>query len=49
MADGTVRNVTGNRQPGVSFTGIEPLADGALIFVRAELRQDIWLAERQAR
>jgi Tol biopolymer transport system component len=49
MADGTVRNVTGNKQPGVSFTGIEPLADGALIFVRAELRQDIWLAERQAR
>jgi hypothetical protein len=48
-ADGSTRPLTRNTQEGVSFSGIEPLGDGAVIYARAESRRDIWLARRKTR
>ena len=44
IADGRIRRVTSNDLPGTVFSGIEPLADGSLIYAANERRQDIWLS-----
>ena len=44
IADGRARRVTSNDLPGTVFSGIEPLADGSLIYAVNERRQDIWLS-----
>ena len=44
LADGRVRRMTSNDLPGTVFSGIEPLADGSLIYAVNERRQDIWLS-----
>jgi Tol biopolymer transport system component len=49
LADGTLRQVTANESPGVSFAGVQPLADGAIVFARDERKQDIWLVQRGPR
>jgi serine/threonine protein kinase len=49
LADGTLRQVTANESPGVSFAGVQPLTDGAIVFARDERKQDIWLVRRGPR
>lgn len=49
LADGTLRQVTENESPGVSFAGVQPLPDGAIVFARDERKQDIWLVRRGPR
>ncbi len=44
IADGRVRRVTSNDLADQMFSGIEPLADGSLIYAVNERRQDIWLS-----
>jgi hypothetical protein len=41
---GTSRRLTSNQLPSTSFSGIEPLADGSLIYSQNDRRQDIWLS-----
>ena len=43
LRDGVQRQVTANRAPGVSFSGIQPLQDDAIVFAREERKRDIWL------
>lgn len=43
LRDGVQRQVTANHAPGVSFSGIQPLQDGAIVFAREEWKRDIWL------
>lgn len=49
LADGTLRQVTANGSPGVSFAGVQPLTDGSIVFARDERKQDIWLVQRNPR
>lgn len=44
LAGGTPRRVTTNDLPELMFSGIEPLADGTVIYAVNERRQDIWLS-----
>jgi Tol biopolymer transport system component len=44
LHDGSMRAVTSNQSPGVSFSGILPLRADAVIFARDERKRDIWLA-----
>ena len=46
LGSGAMTSVTRNRQPGVTFSGIEPLADGRVVYSRNERRQDIWLVHQ---
>ena len=43
LRDGTMRQVTSNQSPGVSFSGILPLRADAVLFARDERKRDIWL------
>jgi serine/threonine-protein kinase len=43
LVDGSMRQVTSNLSPGVSFSGIHPLRADAILFARDERKQDIWL------
>jgi serine/threonine protein kinase len=43
LRDGSQRQVTANHAPGVSFSGIQPLQDDAIVFAREEWKRDIWL------
>jgi Tol biopolymer transport system component len=43
LRDGTQRQLTTNHAPGVSFSGIQPLQDEAIVFAREEWKRDIWL------
>jgi hypothetical protein len=43
LRDGTMRQVTSNQSPGVSFSGIHPLRADAVLFARDERKRDIWL------
>jgi hypothetical protein len=47
LADGKMRQLTSNETPGVSFSGIQPLGDDAIVFARDERRRDIWLVKRK--
>jgi Tol biopolymer transport system component len=49
LRDGTLRRVTANESPGVSFAGVQPLKDGSIVFARDERKQDIWLVQRGPR
>jgi Tol biopolymer transport system component len=44
LARGTTRRLTSNQLPSTMFSGIEPLADGSLIYAQDDRRQDIWLS-----
>ncbi|HJR59709.1 MAG TPA: protein kinase [Vicinamibacterales bacterium] len=46
LRDGSMRQVTSNQSPGVSFSGIHPLRADAIVFARDERKQDIWLVTR---
>lgn len=46
LARGTIRRLTNNQLPSIAFSGIDPLADGSLIYAQDERRQDIWLSRR---
>jgi hypothetical protein len=46
LGSGAMTPVTRNRQPGVTFSGIEPLADGRVVYSRNERRQDIWFVHQ---
>jgi Tol biopolymer transport system component len=39
--------ITENTLPGVSFSGIQPLANGSIIGVRSDHKQDIWIMEAE--
>ena len=43
LRDGTMRQLTVNQSPGVSFSGIQPLSADAVVFARDERKRDIWL------
>jgi hypothetical protein len=43
LRDGSQRQLTANHAPGVSFSGIQPLQDDAIVFAREEWKRDIWL------
>jgi len=44
LRTGTTRRLTSNMLPSTEFSGIEPLADGSLIYAQNDRRQDIWLS-----
>jgi hypothetical protein len=44
LSGGTASKLTTNDLPGRMFSGIEPLADGSLVYAVNERRQDIWLS-----
>ena len=44
LARGTTRRLTTNQLPSAAFSGIEPLADGSLVYAQNDRRQDIWLS-----
>ena len=46
LAEGATRQVTTNESPGVSFAGVQPLGDNALVFARDERKQDVWLVQK---
>jgi hypothetical protein len=48
LRTGTVRQVTRNTLPGVTYSGFQPIAGGGLIGAREERRQDIWLIQPAA-
>jgi Tol biopolymer transport system component len=43
MDDGEVRQLTDNRIPGISFSGVEILPQGRLLYSRIENNENIWL------
>jgi Tol biopolymer transport system component len=45
LDDGTVRRVTDNDLPGVTFSGLTLLADGRLVHARHERNHDLWIVE----
>jgi serine/threonine protein kinase len=47
IRDGSVTKITANDSPGVSFSGIQPLRDDAVVFARDERKRDIWLVQRK--
>ncbi len=46
LADGKMRQLTTNEAPGISFSGIHPIGDDAIVFARDERRHDIWLVKK---
>ncbi len=46
FATGSVKPLTRNVLPGVTFSGFQPVGSGAVIGVREERRQDIWLIQQ---
>ncbi len=48
LASGQRLTVTPNDLPGVTFCGIEPLADGGLLYSRQQRNADLWLLRRSA-
>ena len=42
---GAARRLTSNQLRSTTFSGIEPLADGSLIYSQNDRRQDIWLSK----
>ena len=49
LADGKMRQLTTNEAPGISFSGIHPIGDEAIVFARDERRHDIWLVKKEER
>jgi hypothetical protein len=49
FATRSVRSITQNVLPGVTFSGFVPLANGQLLGVREERGQDIWLITAHSR
>ena len=45
LATARLRRLTDNTLPGVSYSGVAPLGDGAWVAVRHEQRSDIWLLD----
>ena len=45
LADGTVRQLTSNTLPGISFAGLEVLPNQSILFSRQESNSDLWLIE----
>jgi Tol biopolymer transport system component len=48
LATGAVRAVTANVLPGVTFSGFTPAGAAAVVGIRQERRQDIWLLEARS-
>ncbi len=48
LASGTLRRVTDNTLPGVTFSGVDALGTRGLIGVRTERKSDIWLLDAAA-
>lgn len=49
LADGSMRQVTANEAPGISFAGVQPLGAGSIVFARDERKRDVWLVQRGPR
>lgn len=49
LADGSTKQVTANESPGISFAGVQPLEDDAIVFARDERKRDVWLVQRGPR
>ena len=49
LADGSMRQITTNESPGISFSGVQPIGDDSIVFARDERKRDIWLVERGPR
>ena len=47
LRDGTMHRITANESAGVSFSGIQPLRDDAIVFAREERKRDIWVSRRK--
>lgn len=47
LRDGAVTRITTNESPGVSFSGIQPLSAGAIVFAREERKRDIWVVQKK--
>jgi hypothetical protein len=45
LGSGKLISVTRNRNPDVTFSGVEPIGGGMVVGVRTERRSDIWLLE----
>jgi hypothetical protein len=45
LTNKTLRRVSENDLPGVTFSGIEPLGGGQIIGVRQERKSDVWLLD----
>ena len=48
LRDGMLHRVTANESAGVSFSGIQPLRDDAIVFAREERKRDIWISRRKS-
>jgi hypothetical protein len=48
LASRRLRPITDNAQPGVTFSGIEPLDSGGFVVVRHERKSDVWLVNATA-
>ena len=46
LADGSLRRITSNESPGISFSGVQPMGDDSIVFARDERKLDIWLVQR---
>ncbi|MBA3638784.1 MAG: PD40 domain-containing protein [Acidobacteria bacterium] len=49
LADGSMRQVTANESPGISFAGVQPMGDDSILFARDERKRDVWLVQRGPR
>jgi hypothetical protein len=49
LSTGEIRQVTDNRLPGVSFSGVESRPGGAIVYVLDTQKRDIWLMRAQSR
>jgi hypothetical protein len=45
LGTGRLTRLTDNSSPGVTFSGIDPLAGDALVGVRSERQSDVWLID----
>jgi Tol biopolymer transport system component len=45
LASRALRRVSDNARPGVTFSGVEPLREGAILGVRLERRSDVYLLD----
>jgi len=49
LADGSMRQVTENDSPGVSFSGVQLSSDDSIVYARDERKRDVWLVRRGPR
>jgi hypothetical protein len=47
LGNATLRALTDNQSPSMSFAGLEMLADGTLLYSRLENNPDPWIVQRE--